>query len=74
MSRGQTKVSEFDDDFAFIGPVWECGASLGNDEVLGFEVTMVYILGMYFSDSIAHLREHRRYETEASLREELGGM
>ena len=47
---------------------------MGNDKVLGLDVTVVDALAVTEGDSIAHLREHAGDEMEAAVGKQLVGM
>ena len=58
ISRRETKVCEFDNDFAFTTTVRSGDESVCNDEVFWFNVTMEDLLLMASGYGITHLREH----------------
>ena len=58
ISCRETKVCEFDNDFAFTTTVRSGDESVCNDEIFWFNVTMEDLLGMASGYGITHLREH----------------
>ena len=74
ISCRETKVCEFDNDFAFTTTIWSCDHSVCDDEVFWFDITMENVLCMASSYCVTHLREHGRYETKTSAREQVRGM
>ena len=58
----QSKVCEFYNDFALLPAIWRPDPSIGDDEVLGFDVPVKYIYRVTSSDCLTHLSEHGRDE------------
>lgn len=54
----ETKVCEFDNDFALTTTVRSGDESVCNDEIFWFNVTMEDLLGMTSGYGVTHLREH----------------
>lgn len=58
ISCRETKVCEFDDDFAFTTTIRSGDESVCNDEIFWFDVAMEDLLSMAGGYGITHLGEH----------------
>ena len=68
ITRGETEIRELNDDLALTDAVLVKGPTIGDDEILRFDVTMKHGSIVAGSYGLAHLGKHRGDKAETLVR------